>query len=295
VQRLRSSGWPQRGHILIDRCSTRYAPGLPPVLKRITLNMRGRSITCVLSKDGGGATTLVRTIARLLEPDPRPSDSTSLTFGRVFIDGIDTTMLPVAQLRAAMGFVPPEPALFSILTVAQNIDPTGTAPLADLWAALRVCKLDGVIRALPNGLDTPMSDSGADLSESHRQLLCFARMLVRQPRILILDNATAAFDAVSDEVIQNCLFAAASSSSVINITHHLRMLISADRILSLNAGEVVDYDAPSALLGITRLEEAKEHSRIPRRAHRIGKVVLGLMKRLTCEGWLLLDSFAVAS
>ena len=293
VQRLRTSGWPLQGRIVMDRVAVRYAPHLRAALRRISMTIKGRSSIGVMSRAGGGASTFGLTLLRMIEPDTPPymASNPAGSSGRIFIDGVDTSILPLAQLRSAFGFVPSEPALFAQMSVAENIDPSGTQSRDSLWSVLEACSLAPAVRALPNGLDTLMSDDGMDLSASHRKLLCFARILIRRPSILVLDDAMTHLDDASDALMQRTVFNLSRHFTVINITHRLRMVMNSDRVLVFDAGDIAEYDVPSALLGITRLEEAPSiHPRrdaIAEFVGRAGHVEETELRALAAAGFIL--------
>ena len=170
-------------------------------------------------------------------------------------------MIPLAQLRSAIGVVPQEPMIIGGLTIAQvrlcvnihhccsctgicllslqNIDPLEEYPEAALWEALEECSLAAVVRALPAGLETPFSSGGSNWSVGNRMQLCFARILLRRPRIILLDEATASLDEASDAVILRAIVALSRSSTILNIAHRLNTGISAEAMSRIRRRE--DY------------------------------------------------------
>ena len=162
--------------------------------------------------------------------------------------------------------VPQDPIIFSG-TVRSNLDPFGDASGNDnaLWGALERSRLAGTVRALPGGLEAKISEGGVNLSAGQRQLLCMARALLRSARILILDEATSSIDTASDTAVQATISTAFAECTVLTIAHRLHTIISSDRILVLDAGEVKEFDSPDALLkrpgGVFRaLVEQTSHS-----------------------------------
>ena len=122
-----------------------------------------------------------------------------------------------------MGCVPQEPVLISGLTIAENLDPAGEEPPEALERAIEECSLTAVVGALPQGIHTPVGEGGADrLTAGQRQLLCFARVLVRRPPVVLLDEATASLDPASDAAVLRAILAASRSSTIINIAHRLQ-------------------------------------------------------------------------
>ena len=255
--KLRDVGWPVRGDIELDRVTARYGPDLPPALRRITLVISGRSSLGVIGRPGSGKSSLLAALLRIIEPDAPPETllGARTSYGHILIDGVATADVPLAQLRSAVGYVGPTPDIIGGLTVTQNLDPTGAASAETLWAALEECSLAATVRALPKGLDTPMADGGEDLSPGHRQLLSFARVLVRRPRLVLLDEATSRVDPESSTAIRRAIVACSRTATIVCVAYNLRTIMPADRVLTLDGGEIADFDAPSALLGITGLEE----------------------------------------
>lgn len=242
-QRVRNSEWPKRGAVSFDNVTARYAVGLPAVLRSITVTVRGRSSlgvvgrsgsgketgvppfhmldSCVLCRLSAGKSSFGLLLLRLIEADAPSSDAPASE--RVYIDGVDIGTLPLSQLRTAVSSVPQEPVLISGLTIAQNLDPTETVAHDVLWEALSECGIKDVISALPQGLNTPVGEGGADrLTTGQQQLLCFARVLSRKPRVVLLDEATSSLDAASGDIVQQLILVLSRRATIINIAHRLQ-------------------------------------------------------------------------
>ena len=130
-----------------------------------------------------------------------------------------------------------------------NLDPFNAAANdADVWDALRAVRMADPVAALGGGLDAPVADGGSNFSVGERQLLCFARALLRRPRVLLLDEATASCDEVSDAAIQRALRASFAEVTVMSIAHRLATVMDYDRILVMSDGASVECDTPAALL-----------------------------------------------
>jgi len=237
--------WPSRGAISVQSLVVRYRPELDPVLKGITFQVKPKEKIGVVGRTGCGKSTLMLALYRIIEP----------TQGRIVIDTIDVATIGLRDLRSRLALVPQDPVIFSG-TVRSNLDPFGDAgrglPISErdvpLWSSLERAGLASAIRALPGQLDTSISEGGGNLSAGQRQLLCIARALLRSARILILDEATSSIDTASDAAVQNTISSAFAECTVLTIAHRLHTIISSDRILVLNAGQVMEFDTPAALM-----------------------------------------------
>ncbi|KAH7620070.1 putative ABC transporter C family member 10 [Nannochloris sp. 'desiccata'] len=237
--------WPSRGAISVQSLVVRYRPELDPVLKGITFQVKPKEKIGVVGRTGCGKSTLMLALYRIIEP----------TEGRIIIDNIDVATIGLRDLRSRLALVPQDPVIFSG-TVRSNLDPFGDAgrglPVSErdapLWSSLERAGLASAIRALPGQLDTPISEGGGNLSAGQRQLLCMARALLRSAQILILDEATSSIDTASDTAVQTTISSAFSECTVLTIAHRLHTIITSDRILVLDAGEVLEFDSPTELM-----------------------------------------------
>ena len=168
--------------------------------------------------------------------------------GSVVIDGIDVGRIGLRDLRSRLALVPQDPVIFSG-TVRSNLDPFNQCSSdAAIWEALTRAGSDGFVRELDKGLDSQIKEGGANISVGQRQLLCMARALLRQSKILFLDEATSNVDNATDGLIQTTIRSAFRDCTVLTIAHRLHTVIDSDRILVLEEGEVAEYDTPSELL-----------------------------------------------
>ena len=168
--------------------------------------------------------------------------------GSVVIDGINVGGIGLRDLRSRLALVPQDPVIFSG-TVRSNLDPFNQVSSdAAIWEALTRAGSDGFVRELDQGLDSQIKEGGANISVGQRQLLCMARALLRQSKILFLDEATSNVDNATDSLIQTTIRSAFKDCSVLTIAHRLHTVIDSDRILVLEAGEVAEFDTPSELL-----------------------------------------------
>lgn len=236
-----SKSWPSKGVIEIEGASMRYRDG-PLVLKDITLTFRGGEKVGVVGRTGSGKSSLMNLLFRITEAE---KDG-----GRILIDGIDTVEIGTSILRTKLSIIPQDPVMFSN-TVRYNLDPFGDKSDVELWEVLKKVQLDEIIAALPLGLEDQVAEGGENYSQGQRQLLCIARSLLRNPKILVMDEATASIDNKTDADIQRMIRENFADATVLTIAHRLGTIMDSDRVLVLDDGRIAEFDTPAALLSKT--------------------------------------------
>ncbi|KAF7773337.1 hypothetical protein Agabi119p4_5504 [Agaricus bisporus var. burnettii] len=232
--------WPQQGSIVFKNVSMCYRPGLPNVLHGISLGIKGGEKIGVVGRTGAGKSSLTSTLLRIVEYS-----------GQITIDGIDIGKIGLRDLRTKLSIIPQDPLLFSG-TVRAALDPFNIYDDARLWDALRRSSLlnsndkEQEVQT-PITLDTVIEPEGANLSAGERSLLSLARALVRDSKIVILDEATASVDLETDRIIQHTITTEFNGRTLLCIAHRLRTILNYDRILVLDAGRVAEYDTPETL------------------------------------------------
>lgn len=217
------------------------APG--PALQGIGLEIAAGRTVALVGTTGSGKTTLVALLARLYEA----------TSGTIEIDGADIRSVDTASLRSQIAVVDDAPFLFSA-TVAENIAyARPEATRAEVEQAARHARADTFIRALPDGYDTKVGERGLTLSGGQRQRVAIARALLAQPRILILDDATSAVDASTEQQIKEALREVMDGRTTFVIAHRLSTIALADEIVVLEDGRVAAHGDHETLLGISPL------------------------------------------
>ncbi|KAF5736367.1 putative mgatp-energized glutathione s-conjugate pump [Tripterygium wilfordii] len=240
-------GWPSSGSIQFEDVVLRYRRELPPVLHRISFTIFPGDKVGIVGRTGAGKSSMLNALFRIVE----------LENGKILIDNCDTAKLGLRDLRKVLSIIPQSPVLFSG-TVRFNIDPFGEHNDADLWEALERAHLKDVISKNPFGLDAEVWEGGENFSVGQRQLLSLARALLRRSKILVLDEATAAVDVRTDALIQKTIREEFRSCTMLIIAHRLNTIIDCDRILLVDAGQVLEYDTPEKLL----LNEGSAFSRM---------------------------------
>ncbi|HEY0822866.1 MAG TPA: ABC transporter transmembrane domain-containing protein [Ramlibacter sp.] len=228
----------ERGEVAVERLSFAYQPGRP-VLHDIDLRIAAGSFHGIVGHTGSGKTTLMSLLLRFY---PAPA-------GSIRIDGVPLQALGEEAFRASVGLVPQEPFLLAA-TARENIAMGRALSDAQVEAAARAAHADGFIRGLERGYDTPLGEGGARLSVGQKQLLAIARALAGEPRILLLDEATAHIDSETEQVVQQALAELRGRVTVVAIAHRLSTVRDADRIVVLHHGRVAELGTHAELMAI---------------------------------------------
>uniref|UniRef100_A0A166CKC3 ABC-type xenobiotic transporter n=1 Tax=Daucus carota subsp. sativus TaxID=79200 RepID=A0A166CKC3_DAUCS len=230
-------GWPTSGSIKFEDVVLRYRPELPPVLHGLSFSISPTDKVGIVGRTGAGKSSMLNALFRIVE----------LEKGRILIDDCDVSKFGLTDLRKVLGIIPQAPVLFSG-TVRFNLDPFDEHNDADLWESLERAHLKDVIRRNALGLDAEVSEAGENFSVGQRQLLSLARALLRRSKILVLDEATAAVDVRTDALIQKTIREEFKYCTMLIIAHRLNTIIDCDKILLLDAGQVLEYNTPEELL-----------------------------------------------
>jgi ATP-binding cassette, subfamily B, bacterial MsbA len=234
---------PVRGDVAVDRVSFRYASSLPLALDEVSVRVAPGEVVALVGPSGGGKTTLASLLPRFWD----------VTSGRITLDGVDVRELSFADLRGSIGVVPQEPALFSG-TVRENIAYANpNASEAEIVAAARAAHAIEFIDRLPAGLETRVGERGVKLSGGQRQRLAIARVFLKDPAVVVLDEATSSLDAESERLIEDAMVDLLRGRSTLIIAHRLSTVRRADRVVVLDAGRVVEEGTHDALIGLNGL------------------------------------------
>jgi ATP-binding cassette subfamily B protein len=230
---------PPQGRIVFDRVAFAY-PTRPDerVLKGLDLSVAPGEVVALVGPSGAGKSTIFQLAMRFYDP----SD------GAVSFDGLDIRTVDPAGLRRRIAFVPQEPVIFGT-TIAENI--AYGAPGADLGAiraAASRAAADGFIAALPQGYHTTVGERGVTLSGGERQRIAIARAILKDAPVLLLDEATSALDAENETLVQKALESLMAGRTTLVIAHRLATVVHADRILTIEAGRIVEEGTHQTLL-----------------------------------------------
>jgi ATP-binding cassette subfamily C (CFTR/MRP) protein 4 len=167
--------------------------------------------------------------------------------GSIFIDGIDTKAIPLHTLRSKIAIIPQDPILF-LGTLRQNLDPFNEYDDSHLWNPLEDVELKDFVSSLPSGLESEILEGGSNFSVGQRQLLCLVRAILKNAKIVALDEATASVDLETDEMIQRTIRRKFKNSTVLTIAHRTDTVMDSDKILVMDAGSVVEFGNTEDLL-----------------------------------------------
>uniref|UniRef100_A0A673B896 ATP-binding cassette, sub-family C (CFTR/MRP), member 2 n=1 Tax=Sphaeramia orbicularis TaxID=375764 RepID=A0A673B896_9TELE len=229
--------WPEEGRLQFDDYKVRYRPELELVLHGITCDINSTEKIGIVGRTGAGKSSLTNCLFRIIEAAE----------GRIIIDDIDISTIGLHDLRNRLTIIPQDPVLFSG-TLRMNLDPFDKFSDEEIWRVLELSHLKDYVSGLQEKLQHEVAEGGENLSVGQRQLLCLARALLRQSRILILDEATAAVDLETDNLIQNTIRKEFSHCTVLTIAHRLHSIMDSSRVMVLDAGKIVEFDSPSNLL-----------------------------------------------
>ncbi|CAG2247906.1 ABCC1 [Mytilus edulis] len=232
-----SSSWPKIGCIEFQDYGVRYREGLDLVLRGITCTIQPNEKIGIVGRTGAGKSSLTMALFRILEKAK----------GKIIIDGIDISTIGLHDLRSKITIIPQDPVLFSG-TMRMNLDPFEEYSNEEIWKALKHAHLKKFVDGLDEGLEHKCSEGGENFSVGQRQLMCLARALLRKTKILVLDEATAAVDLETDDLIQKTIRTEFSDCTILTIAHRLNTIMDYTRIMVLDAGNISEFDTPSNLL-----------------------------------------------
>lgn len=232
-----SPSWPGNGKIELLDLQVRYKESLPIVLHGVTCVFPGGKKIGIVGRTGSGKSTLIQALFRMIEP----------AHGKIIIDDIDISTIGLHDLRSRLGIIPQDPALFEG-TIRGNLDPLEEHSDYEIWQALDKCQLGEVIRQKEQKLDSPVLENGENWSVGQRQLVSLGRALLKEARILVLDEATASVDTATDNLIQRIIRGEFKDCTVCTIAHRIPTVIDSDLVLVLTDGKVAEFDSPQRLL-----------------------------------------------
>lgn len=225
--------WPSKGEIEFSSVMMRYRPGLPLVLNGLSFSVKGGEKLAVVGRTGAGKSSLAVALMRLVD----------IEGGKIMIDNIDTSSIGLYDLRSNISIIPQDPVLFTG-TIRTNLDPFHRCDDATIWNGVRRAHLGSKVTSL----DQPVSEGGGNFSVGERQLLCIARSLLNNAKVILMDEATASIDMQTDNLIQETIRKEFKQSTVLTIAHRINTVLDSDRIMVMDNGSVAELDTPKNLL-----------------------------------------------
>ncbi|KAG6794912.1 multidrug resistance-associated protein 4 [Apis mellifera caucasica] len=254
--------WPFKGEINFDHLYLRYEDSAPPVLKDLCFTIKPGEKIGIVGRTGAGKTSLISALFRLAKLE-----------GSIYIDKLDTKQIGLHELRKKISIIPQEPVLFSA-TLRDNLDPFHNFDDATLWSALEDVELKMSI----SSLDYNVEQGGVNFSVGQRQLLCLARAILRNNKILLLDEATANVDPTTDALIQRTIRQKFKDCTVLTIAHRLNTIMDNNKVLVMDHGMAIEFDHPYILL-------KNDENHFTKMVKETGKVMFEQLKKIAKEAY----------
>ncbi len=243
--------WPVKGDIHFNKVFMKYREELGYALNDFSLKITGgQKIACV-GRTGAGKSSIIQALFRMVEIEKGPNFNDS----RIMIDGINISLMGLHMLRNKISIIPQVPVIFAG-TIKRNLDPFMEMSNYELWRVLEQVGLKDHIESLPNKLETDMTVSSTVFSMGQKQLVCLARAIINQSKIIVLDEATANVDIETDNLIQKTIMERFKDCTVLTIAHRLITIANYDKVVVISNGSVTEYDSPYALL-VQRIGDEK--------------------------------------
>ncbi|KAK9244743.1 P-loop containing nucleoside triphosphate hydrolase protein [Lipomyces tetrasporus] len=231
------AAWPTAGEVVFEHYSTRYRQGLDLVLKDVNLHIKPREKVGIVGRTGAGKSSLTLALFRMIEP----------VEGHIDIDALDTSTIGLSDLRHRLAIIPQDSQAFEG-TIRDNLDPAHGHDDTELWEVLELSHLKEHVSRMDGGLSARVAEGGSNLSVGQRQLMSLARALLTPSKVLVLDEATAAVDVETDQILQETIRKEFKDRTILTIAHRLNTIIDSDKIVVLSAGKVAEFDSPENLL-----------------------------------------------
>ncbi len=254
--------WPKKGEIVFQNVYLKYRPELPLALKGLTLKVPAQLKVACIGRTGAGKSSIIQALFRMVEIEPSPPqiivenqsnnqagktdiDNDQASF--IKIDGVDISAIGLDLLRSSLAIIPQTPVIFTD-SIKANLDPFNTLNDDQIWSILEEVGLKDQIDSLPQKLKTNLAGGAAIFSTGQKQLICLARAIINQSKVVILDEATANVDIETDAFIQRTIMRKFKECTVLTIAHRLVTIANYDKVVVMDNGRVAEYDSPYKLL-----------------------------------------------
>nr|CAD7403867.1 unnamed protein product [Timema cristinae] len=261
--KLPAGDWPSKGLIQFEHTSMKYVETDPQVLKDLNITIRPSEKVGIVGRTGAGKSSLISALFRLARVE-----------GTIRIDGVDTKDIGLQDLRSRISIIPQDPVLFSG-TLRKNLDPFDHFSDFDLWNALEDVELKDSYDS-GDGLRSKVTEGGSNFSVGQRQLICLARAILRNNKILMLDEATANVDPQTDALIQKTIRLKFADCTVLTVAHRLNTIMDSDKVLVMDAGRMVEFDHPYLLL-------QNKNGHFSKMVQETGKAIVDQLTRIAQE------------
>ena len=231
------NGWPNEPLIEFINVSIQYNSEDDNALNGMSFRINPGEKIGICGRTGSGKSSLFMALFRGEE----------LKSGTIKIDNVNIRNINLNTLRKSMSIIPQDPFLFDG-TLRENLDPSNLNDDNQLWNALRKCRLDAKFQADPAGLDLKIDEKGKNLSSGEKQLVCLARAILTNRKILCIDEATASVDFETDKFIQKTIRDEFKQFTVLTIAHRIETILDYDRICVLDKGKIIEFDSPNNLI-----------------------------------------------
>lgn len=224
--------WPTKGEVKYEDVYLSYNNSDEYVLKNINFSAYPQEKIGIVGRTGAGKSSIIATLFRLYDVK-----------GSITIDGVDIKTLSLNFLRKQIAIIPQDPVLFTG-NIRENIDPEGIYSDDEIWNAIKTANLKDLVPSL----NYEITENGSNFSVGQRQLICLARAVIRNNKIIVLDEATANMDPETDTLIHETIKKNFSLCTVFTIAHKLNSILDSDKVIVMEKGEIIEYDNPKNLL-----------------------------------------------